>query len=153
MFYLFRQYCLSSVHQSKWCKICCSRDCRVVAPYRSWHDLQSFAFLISFEYFLDCLKYQNIGFFNSAIGLGMVYICECYLCFNLLTKVLEHCIVKVFYNADYNVAGNIVTTNDILPEELFDGCGAYVCDRLRLNPLCEVLHRHNSEGVISLCWG
>jgi hypothetical protein len=83
----------------------------------------------------------------------MLYICECYLRFNLLRKVLEHCIVKVFCIADCNVVGNIVTTNDILREELFYCCGAYVCDRLHLKPLCEVPHGHNSEGVIPLCWG
>jgi hypothetical protein len=67
-------------------------------------------------------------------------------------KVLEHCIVKVFCIIDCNVARDTITADDVLLEIFFDSCGAYVCDWLRLNPLCEVLYDHNNEGVISLCW-
>jgi hypothetical protein len=146
MFYLFGQYCICFIHQSKWCEVCRSRHCCVVASYYSWHDLGPFAFPLAFEYLLDCFKYQGVGSFDRAIGLGMLYGCEGHLHFDLLTKVLEHCIV------DYNLAWDAVVTDDVLPEKLFDSCGAYVCDRPRLNPLCEVLRSHNSEGVISLYW-
>jgi hypothetical protein len=44
-----------------------------------------------------------------------------------------------------------VTTDNILPEECFDGCGGYVGDGLRLNPFREVFHCHDGEGVITLC--
>jgi hypothetical protein len=81
----------------------------------------------------------------------MIYRCEGHLRSDLLIKVLEHCIIKVFYIIDCNVAQDTITTDDVLPEKLLYSCKAYVCDRLCLDPLCEVLHGHNSEGVISLC--
>jgi hypothetical protein len=83
----------------------------------------------------------------------MIYRWECHLRSDLLTKILKHCIVKVLCIVDCNVPGNTIAANDILPEELFDGCGAYVCDRLSLNPLYEVFDCHNGEGIIALCWG
>jgi hypothetical protein len=124
-----------------------------VAPHCSWHNLCPFAFFLTFEYFLDCLKYQGVGPFDYVIGLRMVYKCECHLCSNLLTKVLEHCVVNAFCIVYYDVAGDVVMTNAILPEKLLDGCGANIRDKLRLNPLCEVFHCHNGEGVIPLSWG
>jgi hypothetical protein len=84
--------------------------------------------------------------------LGMVYKCEGHLRSYLLTRVLEHCIVKVFCIVNYNVAREVIAADDILPEKLFHSCGAYICYQLRLSPLCEVLHSHNNEGVIFLCW-
>jgi hypothetical protein len=44
-------------------------------------------------------------------------------------------------------------TDDILPGELFYGYRAYICGRPHLNPLREVLNRHNGEGVVALRWG
>jgi hypothetical protein len=122
-----------------------------VAPYCSWHDLRQFAFLLTLEYFLNCLKYKGVGPFHCAIGLEMVYRCEGHLHSDLVTKVIEQGIVKVFCIIDGNVAQDAITTDDVLSEKLFDSYRAYICDRLHLNPLCEVLRSHNGEGVISLC--
>jgi hypothetical protein len=65
-----------------------------------------------------------------------------------LTEVLEHCIVKIFCIVDCDVPGNAIARDDILSEELFDGCGDYVCDRFCLNPLCEVLDYNNGKGEL-----
>jgi hypothetical protein len=83
----------------------------------------------------------------------VVYGCEGNLRSDLLTKILEHCAIKILCVVDCDLTGNTIATDDILPKELFDGCRAYICDRLRLNPLREVLDCHNDEGVIALCWG
>jgi hypothetical protein len=122
-----------------------------MATYLSWHGLRPFAFLLAFKYFLDCLKYQGVGPFNYDVGLRMLHECECYLHSDLLTKVFEHCVVKVIYIVDYDVAGDAVMANDILSEKLFDGCRAYIYDRLRLNPLREVFHFRNDKCVIPPC--
>jgi hypothetical protein len=72
----------------------------------------------------------------------MVYGCEGNLCSDLVIEILEHCIVKILGIVDYDVPGNAIATDDILLEELFDVCRAYVCDEFCLN----------GEGVIALCW-
>jgi hypothetical protein len=43
-------------------------------------------------------------------------------------------------------------TDDVLTEEFLDACGAYVCNRLRLNLFCEVFHCYDDEGVVALSW-
>jgi hypothetical protein len=70
----------------------------------------------------------------------------------LLTEILEHFTIKVLGIADCDVSGDAIAIDGILPKELFDGYRAYVCDRFRLNPLCEVFDCHNGEVVIALCW-
>jgi hypothetical protein len=140
------------VHRSEWCEVCRPTDCGVVVPYCPWHDLRLFTFLFTLEYFLDCFKYQGIDPFYCTIRLWVVYRCECDLRFDLLTEILEHCTIKVLCVIDRNVVGNAIVTDDILLEELFDCCRAYICDRLRLNPLCEVLDCHHDERVIALHW-
>jgi hypothetical protein len=82
----------------------------------------------------------------------MVYRCEGHLNSDLLVKVLKHDIVKVFCIVDCNVARDAIAADDVLSEELFDSCRAYICDQLRFDPLCEVFHNHHNGGVISLCW-
>jgi hypothetical protein len=83
----------------------------------------------------------------------MVYRCEGNLHFHLMIEIFEHHTIKILGIVDYDVSGNVIAADDILPEELFDGCRAYVCDRFCLNPLHEVFDCHNSEGIIALCWG
>jgi hypothetical protein len=131
MFYFFRQYFLRLIHQSELGEVCHSGDCHVVAPYRSWHDLRPFAFLLAFEYFLDCLEYRGVGSFDFIVGLGMVHGCKSDIHSDLLTKILEHFIDKIF-----------CIVNIRLPVDIHD--------RLHLHPLYEVLHYHNGEGVIHL---
>jgi hypothetical protein len=43
--------------------------------------------------------------------------------------------------------------DDILLEEFSDYCEAYIGERLRFYPLCEVFDCHNGEGVVALRWG
>jgi hypothetical protein len=123
-----------------------------VAPYYPWHDLHPFAFLFDIEYFLDCFEYQGVGPFYCTIRLGVVHRCECDLCSDPLTEILEHCIIEVLHVVDRNVTGNTVATDDILLEELFDCCDAHACDRLHLDSLREVLNCHHGEGVVALHW-
>jgi hypothetical protein len=82
----------------------------------------------------------------------VVYRCESDLHFNLLVEIFEHCTVKVFCVINCDLSGNTVSTNNVPLEEPFDGGGAYICDTLCLNPLCEVFDCHDGEGVIVLCW-
>jgi hypothetical protein len=82
----------------------------------------------------------------------VIYGCEGDLHSDLLAEILEDCTIKVPFVVDCDVVRDTITTNDILPEELFDVCGAYVCDRLHLNPLREIFDCHDGEGVIALCW-
>jgi hypothetical protein len=135
----------------EWCEVCRPAECGVVAPYCPWHDLHPFTFLFALEYFLDCFEYQDVSPFYCTVRLRVVYGCKCDLCSDLLTEILEHCIVEVIRVVGRNVSGNAVATDDILPEEHFDRSRAYVCDRLCLDPLCEVLDCHYGEGVIALC--
>jgi hypothetical protein len=123
-----------------------------VAPYCPWHNLRTFAFLFALEYFIDCFEYQGIDPFYCTIRLRVIYRCECDLHFNLLVEILEHCTGEVLCIVHCDVSGNAVVIDDILSEELFDYCGAYICDGLRLDLLCEVLDCHHSKGVIALHW-
>jgi hypothetical protein len=70
-----------------------------------------------------------------------------------VSKILKHIVVKILGVVGCYVLRDIIVINDILPEDIFDGYGAYVCDGLHLNSFCEVLNCHNSEVVIALCWG
>jgi hypothetical protein len=58
---------------------------------------------------------------------------------NLVAEILEHCIIKKLGIIDFDVLWDAIAVDDILTEEFSDGCGAYVYDRLHLNPFCEVL--------------
>jgi hypothetical protein len=78
---------------------------------------------------------------------------ECDLRFNLLVEILEHCIVKILCVVDCDVSGHAIAADDVLPEEFFDCCGAYISERLHLYPLHEIFDCHLSEGVIVLRWG
>jgi hypothetical protein len=83
----------------------------------------------------------------------MIYRCEDDLHFDLVTEILEHCIIKILVVVDCDVSRDAITKDDILPKEFSDGCEAYVCDGLRFNPLCEILNGHDGEGVVATCWG
>jgi hypothetical protein len=83
----------------------------------------------------------------------MVYGCEDNLHSDLMAEVHEYVAVKVHGIVDHDLLWDVITADNVLPEEFFDSCGRYVGDRLRLNPFHEVLHCHNGEGVIALHWG
>jgi hypothetical protein len=57
----------------------------------------------------------------------------------MMAKILEHVIVKLLGIVDYDVLGDDITADDVLPEKFLNGCRAYVCNRLCLNPFCEIL--------------
>jgi hypothetical protein len=81
----------------------------------------------------------------------VIYGCEGNLRSDLLTEILEHCTIKVFCIINYHLSRNTISANNVLLEKPFGGGGAYVRDRIRLNPLCELFNCHDSEGVIALC--
>jgi hypothetical protein len=47
-------------------------------------------------------------------------------CFDLLIEILEQCTVKILSVVDRNASWNTIAINDIVPEELFDYCRAYI---------------------------
>jgi hypothetical protein len=123
-----------------------------VTPYCPRHDFRPFTILLTFEYFLDCLKNQGIISLNCSISLRVVYRCEGNLRPDLVAKILEHDTVKILGVVDCDLLWDSISTDDVLPKEFLDGCGGYVGNGLRFNPLCELLHCYNCESVISLCW-
>jgi hypothetical protein len=98
-----------------------SVDRSVVAPYCPWHDLRPFALLFAFEYFLDCLKNQGVGSLNCSVELWVLYRCEGDLLPDLVTKIFEHCTIKILGTIDGDLLRDSVTTNDVLPEIFLDG--------------------------------
>jgi hypothetical protein len=124
-----------------------------MTPYCFWHDLRPFAFLFTLEYFLDLFEYQGIGPLYCAIGLEVTYLCEYDLHSDLLTKILEHCTVEVLCVVDYDVSGDAVMADDVLPKEFSDFCRGYIGERLCFDPLHEIFDRHYGEGVVALRWG
>jgi hypothetical protein len=70
----------------------------------------------------------------------------------LLAKILQHVIIEILGVVNCHVSRDAIVADDVLLEELFDGCGAYISDGLCLNPLREVFDCHNSEGIVAMCW-
>jgi hypothetical protein len=79
-----------------------------------------------FENSLYCFKYPSIGPFHHPLRLRIVYGSEGDLHSDFKTEIQEHYAIKILGIVDCDVSGNAVATEDILAEELFDGCGAYV---------------------------
>jgi hypothetical protein len=83
----------------------------------------------------------------------MVYRCEGDLHSDLMVENLEHRIIEILGVINCDLSRDAIVANDILSEDFFYGCKAYVCDGLRLNPFHEVLDCHTSYGIVDLCWG
>jgi hypothetical protein len=71
---------------------------------------------------------------------------------NLVVEILVHATIEILGVVDCDLLWNFVATDGILPEEFLDGCGGYIGDGLRFNPLGEVFYHHDSKSVVSLCW-
>jgi hypothetical protein len=121
-----------------------------MTPYCFQLDPYPFNFLFALEYFLDCFKYQGVGPLYCTVGLRVIYRRERDCHPNLLAKILEHCTIEVLCVVDCNVSGDAVTVDNVLPEEFFDCCRAYIGERLLLYPLHEIFDPCNSEGVVAL---
>jgi hypothetical protein len=69
-----------------------------------------------------------------------------------MVNVLEHVIVELIgiVNGDFSL--DTIAADDVLLEESLASHGAYVCDRLRLDPLCKILNYYNGKGVVALRW-
>jgi hypothetical protein len=50
----------------------------------------------------------------------VIYRCERDLHSNLLAEIFEHCVIEILRIVDCNVSGNVVTIDNVLPEEFFD---------------------------------
>jgi hypothetical protein len=72
------------------------------------------------------------------------------LCSNLMTEILEQIVVELLGIVNGDFLSDTVAANDVLLEKFLDGCRAYVCDRLRLDSLCEIFNCDNGEGVVAL---
>jgi hypothetical protein len=129
-----------------------SADRCVVTPYCPWHDLCPFSLLLTFEYFLDCLKNQGISLLNCSVGLQVVYICEGDLRPDLVTEILERGTIKILDIIDGDLLRDSVAIDDVLPEKFLDCGGGYISYKLHFNPFGEVLHCDDGEGVIFLRW-
>jgi hypothetical protein len=74
------------------------------------------------------------------------------LCSDLMIEILEHVIVKLLGIINGDFSWDTIVVDDLFPEKFFDGCGAYVCDRLCHDPLCEIFNCDNGESVVALSW-
>jgi hypothetical protein len=120
--------------------------------YCPWHDLHPFALLLTFEYFLDCLKNQCVSSFNCSIGLWVIYRCKGDLRPDLMSEILEHGTIEILGIVDGDLLRNSVMTDGVMLEKFLDGGRGYICYWFRFNPFGEVLNCNNGEGVVSLCW-
>jgi hypothetical protein len=82
----------------------------------------------------------------------VVYGREGNLRLDLVAEILEHNTIEILGIVNCHLLQNLVTTNDVLLEKVLYGCRGYVGVRLRFDPLGEIFHHYNGEGVISLCW-
>jgi hypothetical protein len=123
-----------------------------VTPYCPWHDLHSFALLLAFEYFLDCLKNQDVGLLYCPIGLWVIYRCKGDLRPDLLTEILEHGTIEILGIVDGYLLRDSVATYDVLLVKFLNSGRGYIGYRLHFNPFGKVLNRDNGEGVVSLGW-
>jgi hypothetical protein len=69
-----------------------------------------------------------------------------------MVEILEHVVVELLGVVHCDVSQDTIAAFDVLPEKLLDGCGVYVCNELRLNPFCEILHCYDDEGIVALSW-
>jgi hypothetical protein len=120
-----------------------------VAPYCLQHNFNLFALFSHSRIFLIA---SNIIALALSNGLGVVYQCEGNLHSNLMIEILEYIVVELFGVVDCDVSWNTVAANDVLSEKFLSGCGAYICNGLRLNPFCEILYYYDGKGVVALSW-
>jgi hypothetical protein len=116
-----------------------------VVPYCPWHELCPLAFLLTFEYFLNCLKNQSVGSLYYPVSLRVIYRCEGDLCPDLMTEILEHDTIKVLGIVDGYLLRNSITTDVVLLEKLLNSGGVYIGYRLHFNPFGKVLDCDNAK--------
>jgi hypothetical protein len=121
-----------------------------VTPYCPWHDLRPFTLLLTFEYFIDCLKNLGVGSLHCPVGLRVIYRCEGDLRPDLVAEIVEHGTIEILGIINGYLPRDSVTTDDVLLEKILDGGGGYISYRLHFNPFGEVLDYDNDEGVVSL---
>jgi hypothetical protein len=90
-----------------------------VTPYYPWHALCPFALLLTFDYFLDCLKNQGISSLNCSVGQRVIYICKGDLHPNLFTEILEHGTIEILSVVYSDLLRDSVVTDDVLPENFW----------------------------------
>jgi hypothetical protein len=67
-----------------------------------------------------------------------------------MSKILKHVSVELLGIVICDLSQKPKAADDVLPEKLLNGHGAYVSDLLHLNPLCKILNCYDGEGVIAL---
>jgi hypothetical protein len=69
---------------------------------------------------------------------------------NLMTEILEQVVIEFLGTINGDFLRDTIAADYVLLEKILDGCKAYVCDRLRLDPLCEIFNYDNNKGVVAL---
>jgi hypothetical protein len=69
---------------------------------------------------------------------------------NLMTEILEQVVIEFLGTINGDFLRDTIAADYVLLEKILDGCKAYVCDRLRLDPLCEIFNCDNNNGVVAL---
>jgi hypothetical protein len=123
-----------------------------VALYCPWHDLHPFTLLLTFEYFLNCLKNQSVGSLYCLVGQRVIYRCEGDLCPDLMIEILQHGTIEILGIVDGYLLRDSIMTDDVLLEKFLNSGRDYIGYRLRFNPFHKVLDHNNGEGVVSLGW-
>jgi hypothetical protein len=108
-------------------------------------------FFLPSRIFLIALKIRVLALYCT-IRLRVVDWGKGYLRSYLMAEILEHVIVKLFGIVEYDFSWDTETAGNVLSKKLLNCRGAYVGDRLRLNPLGKILDCYNGEGVIASSW-
>jgi hypothetical protein len=69
-----------------------------------------------------------------------------------MAEILKHVIVELLGIVNNDFSWDTIAIDDVLPKKIIHGCGAYVCNRLHLNPFYEILNCYNGKGVVALSW-
>jgi hypothetical protein len=69
---------------------------------------------------------------------------------NLMTEILEQVVIEFLGTINGDFLRDTIAADYVLLEKILDGCKAYVCDRLHLDPLCEIFNCDNNKGVVAL---
>jgi hypothetical protein len=92
-----------------------------VTSYYPWHDLCPFSLLLTFEYFLGCLKTQGVGSLHCPVGLQVIYRYEGDLRPNLVTEILKHHTIEILGIVDGYLLRDSITIDDVFLEKFMDG--------------------------------
>jgi hypothetical protein len=65
-----------------------------------------------------------------------------------MVEIHQHVIVELLGIVNGDLFWDAVAIDYVLLEEFLDSHGAYICDRLHLDPFHEIVDHYDSEGVV-----